>query len=400
MGPAPDLVDVSRETRRAVVTRAFTIALIAFLTLIDLFGSQALLPTLVDFYGVSPATMGFAVNASTFGMAIAGLFVALFAGSIDRKLGVWLSLALLAIPTFLLGLTDDLTVFALLRVLQGFFMSAAFTLTLTYLSEICTVTAASGAMAAYITGNVASNLFGRLLAAGIADNLGLSESFYAFAALNLAGAGLAIWYLGLRDVPAASKHVAELSVWDAWRDHFANPRLRASFGIGFIILFAFVGTFTYVNFVLSEDPFELPQAYIGLIYFVFLPSMLTTPIAGGIARRFGARAVFWGAILLSMAGLVLLLTAYLTMVLLGLALIGVGLFFAQAAATGYVGRTVTHSHAAANGLYLTSYYVGGLAGAFLLGQVFVLAGWLAVVLFLLFLLALALILGRDLKEAS
>jgi hypothetical protein len=42
-------------------------------------------------------------------------------------------------------------------------------------------------MAAYITGNVASNLFGRLMAVSAADYFGLSGSFYAFAALNLVG---------------------------------------------------------------------------------------------------------------------------------------------------------------------------------------------------------------------
>ena len=49
------------------------IALIAFLTLVDLFAAQAILPSLVVKFDVSRATMGFAVNASTFGMAVAGL---------------------------------------------------------------------------------------------------------------------------------------------------------------------------------------------------------------------------------------------------------------------------------------------------------------------------------------
>ncbi|MEM6903305.1 MAG: MFS transporter, partial [Pseudomonadota bacterium] len=150
------------ETTPAVFRRGTIIALISFLTLIDLFGSQALLPRLVDAYGVDPGTMGFAVNASTFGMAIAGLFVAWFADRIDRRRGIWVSLALLSIPTFLLGITQDVTMFGILRVLQGMCMATAFTLTLTYLSEQCDITAASMAMAAYITGNVGSNLFGRL----------------------------------------------------------------------------------------------------------------------------------------------------------------------------------------------------------------------------------------------
>ena len=44
--------------------------------------------------------------------------------------------------------------------------------------------------AAYITGNVASNLIGRLVSAGVADHLGLAANFYFFSALNLAGAVL------------------------------------------------------------------------------------------------------------------------------------------------------------------------------------------------------------------
>ena len=53
--------------------RTVVIGLTAFLTLVDLFATQAILPSLTRAYGVSPAAMGFAVNASTMGMAISGL---------------------------------------------------------------------------------------------------------------------------------------------------------------------------------------------------------------------------------------------------------------------------------------------------------------------------------------
>ena len=57
--------------------RAFTIGLTAFLTVVDLFATQAILPALTRAYGVTPAEMGFAVNATTVGMAAGGLAVAL-----------------------------------------------------------------------------------------------------------------------------------------------------------------------------------------------------------------------------------------------------------------------------------------------------------------------------------
>jgi len=66
----------------------------------------------------------------------------------------------------------------------------------------------------------------------------------------------------------------------------------------------------------------------------------------------------------------LLLLPNLAAVLLGLALVGVGTFFAQAAATGFAGRAATAERGAASGIYLACYFFGGLVGSALLGQLF------------------------------
>ena len=68
-------VGVYTDTAR-MVRRTIVIGLIAFLTVVDLFATQAILPSLAQAYRVSPAAMSFAVNASTMGMAVAGLAVA------------------------------------------------------------------------------------------------------------------------------------------------------------------------------------------------------------------------------------------------------------------------------------------------------------------------------------
>src|SRR5216683_1125201 len=309
-----------------VVLRSLIIGLTAFLTVVDLFATQAILPSLTKHYNVTPAAMGFAVNASTMGMAVAGLVVGFLSQHIDRRLGVLLSLALLAIPTSLLAVAPNLAVFTALRITQGLFMSAAFTLTLAYLAEQCSATATAGAFAAYITGNVASNLFGRLMSAALADHLGLAANFYVFALLNLSGAVLVYFTLG-RTTPMATEATSR-SPLAIWAEHLRNRPLRASFGIGFCILFAFIGTFTYVNFVLVRPPFALGMMSLGFVYFVFLPAVITTPLAGRVAGRFGTRATFWSALGLAAAGLPLLLTASFEVVLAGLVLVGVGTFFA------------------------------------------------------------------------
>ena len=348
---------------RDVVRRSTIIAVVSFLTLIDLFGSQALLPRLVEVYAVDAALMGFAVNASTLGMAVSSLVVAWYADRIDRKRGIWVSLALLSIPTALLGFVDNVWVFMALRIAQGVFMAAAFTLTMTYLSEQCDVMAAGGALAAYITGNVASNLLGRVAAVSAADLAGISGSFLTFAVLNLLGAAVAYMLIGKRDDVPPVRGESPLA---AWRRHLGDPVVRAVFLIGFTILFVFVGVFTYVNLYLV-DVLGVPAAALGLVYLVFIPAVITTPLAANFVRKVGARSTLIGALLVSLVSAAITLVPSVWVVLVGLAVFGAATFFAQAAATGFLSQVVSRDRAAASGLYLTSYYLGGLSGSLLLG---------------------------------
>jgi MFS transporter, YNFM family, putative membrane transport protein len=384
--------DAGRVLRRTII-----IGLIAFLTVVDLFATQAILPSLAQAYRVSPAAMSFAVNASTMGMAVAGLSVAFFSRQIGRRSGILISLCVLAVPTALLAVAPDLTTFTILRIIQGLCMASAFTLTLAYLGEECSATDAGGAFAAYITGNVASNLVGRLISAGVADHFGLAANFYFFSALNLAGAVL-VYFTIRTTMPifqdAASKPLA------IWSKHLRNPPLLASFGIGFCILFAFIGTFTYINFVLVREPLLLGRMALGFVYFVFLPSILTTPFAGAAARRFGTRPTFWSALALGGLGLPLLLLPSLLAVIVGLMLVGIGTFFAQATATGFVGQAATADRGSASGIYLACYFFGGLVGTAVLGQIFDRFGWWACVAGIALALAAAAYLAVRLRLSS
>ena len=370
-------INVHGDTAR-IVRRTIVIGLIAFLTVVDLFATQAILPSLTQAYQVTPAAMSFAVNASTMGMAVAGLTVAFFSRRIDRRIGILISLCVLAIPTALLAVAPDITTFTALRVVQGLCMASAFTLTLAYLGEECSAIDAGGAFAAYITGNVASNLVGRLISAGVAGHFGLAANFYFFSALNLAGAVL-VYFTVRTTMPILPAEETSSTSLDIWSKHLRNPPLLASFGIGFCILFAFIGTFTYVNFVLVREPISLGRMELGLVYFVFLPSVLTTPFAGAAVRRYGTRPTFWTALALAGLGLPLLLQPNLLSVLVGLVFVGAGTFFAQAAATGFVGRAATTDRGSASGIYLGCYFLGGLIGTAVLGQIFDRFGWLACV---------------------
>src|SRR5213078_1267999 len=197
------------------------------------------------------------------------------------------------------------------------------------------------------------------------------------AALNLTGAVVVYFWLARTPLMAdigASKQPSPLA---AMVMHLKNPALRSAFGIGFCILFAFIGTFTYVNFVLVRTPLSLGMMDLGFVYFVFLPSIVTTLLAGRAVARFGTRPAIWGALVVAAIGLPLMLSSHLLEVLAGMVLVGIGTFFAQAAATDFVGRAATENRGAASGTYLACYFFGGLVGSAVLGQLFDRLGWTA-----------------------
>jgi predicted MFS family arabinose efflux permease len=345
------------------------IALIAFFTLVDLFAAQAILPLLAHVYSAGPGEVGVAVNASTGGMAAGALMTALFGARLNRRTGIVVSLALLAVPSALLAIAPDLRTLAALRVAQGLCMSCAFTLTLAHLGETCSPERQAGAFAAYITGNVASNLVGRMIAAFTAGLYGTSVAFLVFAGLNLVGAGLAALAIRQRsDAPAASASPGAL------RPALA-PGLLATYAIGLLILFAFIGVFSYVNFVLMRPPLSLGMMALGGVYLVFLPSIFVTPLAGRAVARVGARNALFAGLAVAGAGLLMLAAPALPVVLAGMTLVGLGTFFAQATATGHVSRMAGAARSAASGFYLAAYFAGGLAGAALIGRTFERAGW-------------------------
>lgn len=355
------------------IKRTVVVATTAFLTVVDLFAAQAILPTLAKAYGVSPAAMGLAVNACTLGMAVASIVVAILSPRIDRRRGIVLALCLLSAPTVLLAAAPSIGAFAALRIVQGLCMATAFTLTLAYLGESCPSNVAHSAFAAYIAGNVASNLFGRIASAALADRFGLAANFVVFAGLNLAGAALVL--ATVRGARLPSMPQAFGRGWAGVAGNLGRADLRAAFVIGFCILFAFIGAFTFVNFVLVGPPIALDPMLLGVVYFVFAPALGTTLAAGAAATRFGSRAALLAGLSVAAAGLPLALAASLAAVLAGLVLIGVGAFFAQAVASGYVGRHATQDRGSASGLYLAAYFLGGLVGTAALGAVFEAWGW-------------------------
>ena len=153
-----------------------------------------------------------------------------------------------------------------------------------------------------------------------ASSFGLEITFYVFAALNLAGAVLVFFTLKRM---APMNGMMSKSPFAAWVAHFRNPPLRAAFGIGFLVLFVFLGTFTYVNFVLAREPIGVwrrCRSASSISYFCRRCSRRR--LAGRAAVSVSAsRPTFWPSFAVAAAGLPLMLVPSLPFVLAGLVLV-------------------------------------------------------------------------------
>lgn len=345
----------------------------AFLTL---YAPQPLLPMLSADFGVPAAAVVFVITASTIAVALAAPFAGAVADRFGRKRVIVPAAFLLALPTLLSATAHTIGQLIFWRFWQGVFTPGIFAVTVAYINEEWDE-GVGAAMSAYVTGTVLGGFSGRMLAALIAARFSWRWSFVVLGVLEIAG-GLAMlaWLPADRHAPRV--HLRP-SAGRAMLRHLRNPQLLATYAVALCVFFTLVASFTYVNFYLAAPPFHLGATALGLIFTVYLVGAVITPIAGRAIDRMGHRFALAAAFTGGVAGIALTLVPRLPVILAGLALCCTAVFIAQSAGSSYVGVVAGEARAAAVGLYVTFYYLGGSLGAALPGVLWARGGWPACV---------------------
>ena len=353
-------------------TRTAAVVFAGFCAFTTLFAPQPLLPMLARAFAISPGRASLLVTASTLAVAIAAPLAGVVADHFGRKRVIVPAAFLLAVPTLLAATASDFGQLLFWRFLQGVFTPGIFAVIIAYVNEEWEF-GAGAATAAYITGTVLGGFSGRFLAAIVAAYAGWRWAFVGLGALNLAGAwAIRAWLPPGRRFVRRPENTAAVR---AMLRHLRNPRLAATYAVGFCVMFTLLGTFTYVNFYLAEPPFQLSTAALGRLFAVYLVGALITPRAGRMIDRMGHRFALVVAFTGGAAGVALTLIHSLPVVLIGLTLACSGVFIANSAGSSYVGSAATESRASAVGLYVTFYYVGGSAGSAIPGLLWAHPEW-------------------------
>ncbi|MBY0250508.1 MAG: MFS transporter [Methylobacterium organophilum] len=372
---------------------ALALAAAGFSTFAVLYAVQPLLPIYADDFGVSPAASSLALSLPCGLLAVALLVVSPLSEIWGRKPVMLASLVASALLTVVAALVPGWYGFLALRALTGLTASGLPAVAMAYLAEEMDAKAIGLSMGLLVGGNALGGMSGRLISGVMADFVSWRAGLAVIGGLALAAA-LAFW----RWLPPSRRFVPRRLAWaevpGSFTHHFRDAGLPWLFAEAFLLMGGFVCIYNYIGFRLLEPPYALSQAVIGLIFSVYLAGMVSSPVTGELASRFG----LWVATAVGLAGIVMTLSDHLLLILAGIVVTTVGFFGAHAVASSWVGRRALRDRAQASAIYLGLYYLGssvlGTAG----GWFFAHSGWNGVVLFVGGLYGLALTIALRLSR--
>ena len=353
--------------------RIVAIATTGFCAFVNLYSVQALLPALAKDFGVGAGEVSWLMTAGTAAIALTAPFTGVVADVIGRKRLIAAAMFAIVVPTLLMTLVQSVPAFAFWRFVQGLLLPPIFTVAVAYIGDEWPAADVPRVAGIYISGSSLGGFSGRFIPGVLTDLVGWRLAFAVVALLTLAAAIIVALTL-----PRERRFVRSGGLTASLAQmlhHLREPQLLATYAIGFGVLFNFIATFTYVSFHLAAPPYGFSPTLLGALFFTYLVSSPIVPWVGRAIVLFGRRPFVLGVIALWMIGVLLLLAPPVAAIMAGLTLCAVCGMICQAVSTGYVATTAKEGRSSAVGLYATSYYVGGSAGALLTGLAWTYAGW-------------------------
>ncbi len=390
---APRIAAGSAEFRRS--NRALFFG--GFSTFALLYCVQPLMPVLSQEFALSAAQSSMVLSCSTAALALSLLASSVVSERLGRKALMVAAMALAALLTVACAAASNYGQLLVLRTLLGIALGGMPAIAMAYLGEEMEPTSLGLSMGLYISGSALGGMAGRVLASVLSDHFSWR---LALAVVGSAGvlAALEFW----RSLPPSRHFHAQHSSWRtlpaAFRAHLCDAGMPWLFALAFLLMGSFVSLYNYLGYRLLAAPLSLSQSVVGALSLLYLLGIYSSVWAGRLADRYGRRHVLWALMTIAPLGLLLTLSGWLPLIVLGVALYTFGFFASHSVASSWVGRRALQHRALASALYLFFYYLGSSVVGSLSGLMWEEHGWPGVVLVLGGLLALALAIGWRLRK--
>jgi predicted MFS family arabinose efflux permease len=353
------------------------IAVAGFTAMLNMYAPQAVLPLLSAEFGVGPAAISQIMTVSALAVAITAPFTGVIADVLGRRSVITIAIALLIVPGVMMSFSDSLEALLFWRFAQGLLLPPIFAVSVAYIGAEWPAGEATAVTGSFIAATAVGGFSGRMVTAALAEPIGWRQALFADAATTALCALLVIALL-----PRERSFVHGTTLATSLRQmlaHLRDPRLVATFGVGFGIMFNFLAAFTYLGFRLAAPPFSLSTAAIGAVFVTYLISLVTAPFTGRLVSALGRRKFGMIALSVWLCGILLTLAPSLPVIVFGLLMITGSGFYVQVCCQSFVATHAREGNSSAVGLYVTSFYIGGSFGGLIPGLLWSSAGWPGVV---------------------
>ena len=355
-----------------IAARLYIAVIAAF---IAMYVPQAILPELASEFGVGEARAGLSITSLIVSLALASLFIGPISDRLGRKPVILTATFLAGLPPLLILFVNEWWQLLSIRALQGIMIPGIFSVAIAYIVEEFPEEKKRLVIGGYIAATVAGGLLSRVLT-GV-----LSYYFSWRIAFVFSGFVLLLSACALIALPKSKAFKAPQSLQASFIGMFAhlkNPKLLTGFLTGFALFFSFIAIFSYLPFYLSAPPFSFSELAIGFVYIVYAAGIISSPLAGYFAKRFGLVPIILLGLAILIIANIMSSVPHTIFLIVSLSILTFGNFIAQSGATSFVATEANDFKAGATALYLFCYYIGGGLGAYIPGLFWDSYGWNAV----------------------
>lgn len=384
---------------KAFYASTFALCLAAMVVFANLHLLQPLLPALSQQFNLSPLQTSWSYTLGTLCLGLSLLVYASLSDAWGRKKLLLLTLIGMTISTFALTQVNSFGSLLFWRAVQGVFLGGLPAIAIAYMGEEYTKPALIVAVGYYISANSLGGISGRVLAGWLADLGHWQWVFWPMAILGAVSCYLIWCYL-----PASSQFQPKpFRLKQAFADnlyHLRQPLLLLTFLIGGLNFFIFLNQYTYIAFVLADQPYLLSSSWIGLLFVTYFTGTVGSALSGKVSSKLSAALGMAAGIVIMMLGTLCTLSSSLVMIVLGFFISAFGFFLCHSLASAWVNHHATRAKASASALYLVFYYVGASTGGLYLQPFWLWSAWHGIVVGSLLMFSVTLLLSFYLWRLS
>jgi MFS transporter, YNFM family, putative membrane transport protein len=353
--------------------RRVAVAFAAVGAFLHLYAPQAVLPMMAQHYGVGAADASLIITAGTLAVAATAPFTGALSDVLGRKRVIVAAMALLLIPATMTALAPSLDQLIFWRFCHGLLLPPIFAVTIAYISDEFPPAEVNGVFGIYAAASAVGGFLGRFVPGMLTEYVGWRGGFLALAVGSLICLVMVVLLL-----TPERKFVGAGNLGTSLRQmlaHLRNPRLLATYAVGFGVLFNFIATFTYLSFHLAAPPFNRSPAFLGSVFVVYLVGSLASLWLGRAIALLGRRNFVLCVLAVWAAGMLASLLPSVTAIVFTLVIASTCGILTQASSTSFVAVTAKTGTSAAVGLYVMLFYIGGTFGGWLPGLAYEAGGW-------------------------